>query len=986
MIIIGRRKARTLPSYKRTLQSSRLPWLRDGQRLSDGAHQVSIKTFEDFSVLEVASLGVAHNGNYTCALKNLHGSDAYSSQLLVPRLTARLFIPLCIARFDAAVRRQIITGKGQLQQREQRQACRKVRKACEQSLRLMRHARPSKARRCFIPRFVPAPEWVARPRDTSAALNGPASLDCLAVGYPTPTVRWSREESGETGVPPPSAPTLTRLRPYFIFHALRQGRVSDDVELRPVPLGGARVSLLANGTLTIREVRKEDAGRYRCVASNGLGQDLEGTLLLSLHGEQGPHTHVLLQQPAATSPSLSRPHSTYKPAWTDRQSTALSVVSKSAPLNARALLNRVTGILSLSVGSFVTQHAVRLHIRDLLLCETTLLSLHLLRQYRTSLELLAQLSGTNFTVYMKRAFKTWVPARFEQKFSVESVRRGDTAILRCEALGDSPMGVTWHRNEDPLPLDSPRLQVFESVTDRGTASELHVQGAERSDNGLFSCLAKNEVPSAPFDVKVDQTWSRSASVRWNAPYSGNSPVSKYIVQYWKDHGAAHRLEEAIVVAPQTSTLLRELQPGTSYIVRALAENTVGRGSPSESHKFQTKEEAAGSEEPYSYQSTLVTDQPDEEHLLSGLKRATEYSIVVKAFNAAGSGPDSQEVFARLRTQSLHCHHDCGSSPTTLLHSRPLAAASGTPPSLCASDIVHHQVSSYYIMSCREENGPWREVTVPQADNSKYTLSGLREATRYQIYLQAAGEGSSSAPSETITVLTDGGALSDASMPAPHGSQSRELPVYFRLSVVAPAAASLTIIVLVIAGACLFVSHERRKYKNIVVPPMKPVKAGTLGRPQSQRYVDVDQRLGAPPRTPRHADGGGPGRPLLGSAIPQYPAPYATLPLRCPSADGPSPSRLTRNAKGTSLSQVRVPQEPWDAPRSGVWCDIWASMTLTAGGSVRLTLARPFNSRKGVRLSDTRGRGQGAADCDLTSYHMDAYLARLRLSAHVHAAA
>lgn len=52
------------------------------------------------------------------------------------------------------------------------------------------------------------------------------------------------------------------------------------------------------------------------------------------------------------------------------------------------------------------------------------------------------------------------------------------------------------------------------------------------------------------------------------------------------------------------------------------------------------------------------------------------------------------------------------------------------------------------------------------------------------------------------------------MPAPHGSQNRELPIYFRLSVVAPAAASLTIVVLVIAGACLFVSHERRKYKNV----------------------------------------------------------------------------------------------------------------------------------------------------------------------------
>lgn len=89
--------------------------------------------------------------------------------------------------------------------------------------------------------------------------------------------------------------------------------------------------------------------------------------------------------------------------------------------------------------------------------------------------------------------------------------------------------------------------------------------------------------------------------------------------------------------------------------------------------------------------------------------------------------------------------------------------------------------------------------------------------------------------------------------------------------------------------------------------------GSLGRLPSQRYVDVDQRFG-PPRTPRHAEGGGmdlgPGsRPLLGGGsssssscgIPQYPAPYATLPLRCP-LERPSPSRLSRNAKGASLSQ------------------------------------------------------------------------------------
>ncbi|XP_064488733.1 cell adhesion molecule Dscam1-like [Ornithodoros turicata] len=645
-----------------------------------------------------------------------------------------------------------------------------------------------------------APEWKVPPRDVSAALGGNTTLNCFAVGYPVPSVRWAKEE-------PDSADGTGEFRPLASSN---------------------RMSILPNGTLDLRDLKPPDAGRYRCTASNGRGNDLDKTIRLSLH----------------------------------------------------------------------------------------------------------------------------VPARFEQKYSVESVRKGDTAILRCEALGDSPMAVSWQWNDKTLPLDSPRRQVFESVTDRGTASELHVQDAERQDIGIFTCVAKNgfgsdkrniklvvlEVPSAPADIKVDQTWSRSASVKWTAPYSGNSPVSKYIVQYWKDHGAAHRLEELVVSAPQTVALLRDLQPGTSYITRTLAENTVGRGSPSESQKFQTKEEEPGaaptdlgaeargssvlrikwkappkenwngkllgyyigykakaSEDPYSYQSSPATNKPEEEHLLSGLRRATEYSIVVKAYNGAGSGPDSPAVTAKTSD----------SEP-------PL------PPRLWLetverlSIVAHWQQPpgppvTHYIMSYREESGPWRELTVPQTDSSKYTLNGLREATRYNIYLQAAGEGSVSEPSEIISVLTEGGALADASMPAPHGSQSRELPVYLRMSVVAPAAASLTVVVLVIAGACLFVSRERRKYKDIAISSMKAMKSngpmvGTMGRPPSQRYVDVDHRFG--PRTPRHVDAerGGGSRPLLPSSqIPQYPAPYATLPLRAPM-EKETPGRLCRSAKGASLSQ------------------------------------------------------------------------------------
>lgn len=45
-----------------------------------------------------------------------------------------------------------------------------------------------------------------------------------------------------------------------------------------------------------------------------------------------------------------------------------------------------------------------------------------------------------------------------------------------------------------------------------------------------------EVPAPPLDVKIREIWSRSASVTWAPPYSGNSPITKYIVQYWRDIG------------------------------------------------------------------------------------------------------------------------------------------------------------------------------------------------------------------------------------------------------------------------------------------------------------------------------------------------------------------------------------------------------------------------------------------------------------------
>lgn len=109
-----------------------------------------------------------------------------------------------------------------------------------------------------------------------------------------------------------------------------------------------------------------------------------------------------------------------------------------------------------------------------------------------------------------------------------------------------------------------------------------------------------DVPSPPENLAVDGAWSRGVSLTWTPPRNnGNSPISNYVIQYWKEAGGnnyarmqPNRLHEEVISAAVTSHVLRDkLSPGTAYAVRLLGQNQFGRGQPSNSVKFMTKEEA-----------------------------------------------------------------------------------------------------------------------------------------------------------------------------------------------------------------------------------------------------------------------------------------------------------------------------------------------------------------------------------------------------------
>ncbi|XP_055939793.1 cell adhesion molecule DSCAML1-like isoform X5 [Argiope bruennichi] len=514
---------------------------------------------------------------------------------------------------------------------------------------------------------------------------------------------------------------------------------------------------------------------------------------------------------------------------------------------------------------------------------------------------------TNFTITIR------VPARFEEKFAVVNAKKGDSARLKCEALGDQPLAVTWQRDETTISKNGDeRYEIFETLAPKGVVSELIIRTTDRDDGALYSCVAENEfgndqrkirllvmeVPAPPLDVKIREIWSRSASVSWAPPYSGNSPITKYIVQYWRDiGGASHRLLEISAPSSQSSALLKDLQPGTSYVLKVVAENAVGRGEPSDGVFFRTGEEepsepptdinaeprgsstirvswkppskdswngelkgyyigykARDSNQPYSYKSMEYLPEVQQEFFLTNLLKASDYSVVVKAYNSAGSGPPSHELYVRTLDGDL--------PPAPSLY---VLATSPTSVSLRWNTRKIDNPLSGYTVHYREDNGQWQEVAVVAPEDNTYTLTNLQPQKLYQIYVSATNQYGKGDPSEVVAVKTDEGDGHSMLSVAGMGQNTS----YLDMAIIIPVTASLLTIGIVIIVACVCVKKIRSRHnlERALAAEKHLAMVGTL-----QRYVDIDKT-----------------RSLMdASRMGHYPLPYETIQMLADDQDGNYP--------------------------------------------------------------------------------------------------
>jgi hypothetical protein len=149
--------------------------------------------------------------------------------------------------------------------------------------------------------------------------------------------------------------------------------------------------------------------------------------------------------------------------------------------------------------------------------------------------------------------------------------------------------------------------------------------------------SETEPPDCPTDLKATDIESRSITINWGHPFSGNAPLSNYIIEYREQmegevsstgavvvvdrsnsaRSSAERVPSSssekktemmtnrggggggktfkeILESKSSSYIIQRLQPHTPYFVRVFAQNSLGISSDCSPLRVTTEREAPAS--------------------------------------------------------------------------------------------------------------------------------------------------------------------------------------------------------------------------------------------------------------------------------------------------------------------------------------------------------------------------------------------------------
>ncbi|XP_049800134.1 Down syndrome cell adhesion molecule-like protein Dscam2 [Schistocerca nitens] len=370
--------------------------------------------------------------------------------------------------------------------------------------------------------------------------------------------------------------------------------------------------------------------------------------------------------------------------------------------------------------------------------------------------------------------------------------------------------LTWRREGSPFDARrQPRWALSEQPLQAGLRSALTLTGARRHDSAGFECRASNrygsdlrrmrlvvqEPPEVPAGLTVLAVSSRAANLTWQQPYDGNSPILEYIVQYKTGNGSWQQgVSQVSTPGGRTWASVTSLLPGRRYEVRVLARNILGlsKAPSTPGVALDTAQEPPGAPPthlsvlPQDSQTLLVEWKPPDGDRhgdvlgyrvefwqveapqqrqrrtleaaegapsplrlrLEALRKATQYAVRVRAYNAAGDGPPGTEVLAataedvpEVAPLGVQC---VAASPQSLL-------VEWEPP---PENKLNGRLLGYRLFY--RPLAEWDDVSAPSeisTQDTKLEVTGLLRFCNYSLEVRAYTAAGDGVPSEPVFCRT-----------------------------------------------------------------------------------------------------------------------------------------------------------------------------------------------------------------------------------------
>ncbi|KAM9807749.1 protogenin B-like [Neosynchiropus ocellatus] len=520
-----------------------------------------------------------------------------------------------------------------------------------------------------------------------------------------------------------------------------------------LPMKTARVTVLPNGVLQIYNVQKEDAGQYRCVATNMGGSLRSKEATLSVEEDASPkprqrpriiagpqnvtvslHQTVVLECVATGNPSPIV-------SWSRADSKPIDVYNAKVMGNGNLVITDVS-----------PKHS------GVYLCRATTPRT---RNYT--------IAAANLTVL--------VPPSLIERPESQTRPRAGTARFMCQAEGVPTPQITWLKNGEQVHVNG-RIKMYNSklvITQIIPEDDAIYQCVAESPEGSVLSLARlivvmsEDRPSAPRNIHAETISSSAILLAWERPLYNADKVIAYSVHYMKAEGLNNEEYQVVIGNDTTSYIIDDLESARNYSFYIVAYMPMGASRMSDQVSQQTLEDVPLRTPELSLTSSSSTDiqatwQPLPTKLSRGRVSAYRLSYRTAVDNTVHSVELPQntteyhledlqpDTIYLLRMAAATRVGWCEPSAWTS-HRTPKISGNKVPsapllhlePLNCTSIVARWQIPSDSVavqsfqLCYHEENQPEQPTIKLQAQTFAHTISGLDPRRKYHVKILAVGQ-------------------------------------------------------------------------------------------------------------------------------------------------------------------------------------------------------------------------------------------------------